>query len=770
MKKSINYSKRLFFILFISYVIIAMIPFLLILANWSQVTDIVTNQAEEASTSIVRQIRSQVDNRLHAITQVQSQIYSNQLTQTLMYSSVGFTGENILRAHDLIQEIQSYEIISNCSDMLWLYLNRLDIVLTGSTTATPQMLYTVYVDQDMPYEDFLACLQEEHTRNGLSTLLGSDKTRYAAFWCSLPKAQNGNPLGNIGVLVKESDFVGMLDTAHEVNDGMAYIFDTTGRLLFCSSKAEPLAEQIDPSHLSNMQQLEIGGKTYIAAKEISDGSSLVYLTLLPIENVLAPVLRMQRKMVLLVSITTVLMMAGALFVTWRNYRPLNTIIEQVDTIGSDIQSPHQGVLAYMESGVKHVVDQRQKLQELAQRSQQVMRSSFLTHLLNNVYDHDQQSFQQDCRQYGISMEKPLYCVLAIHVDSYDKYADPESGDKRGDVWLVMSDLIECLPDVQNIAAVANYERNTLCLILNFDYDEQPELQENIQSSAQWIKTVIEHEYSAVATVGIGSLEEGYALIHQSYLNALHALEYRVVQGVSSIINCKDISMASHHGQAYFDYSAETEARLEKHVRSGSYEETEAVLDAIFHENFVVHPIPVSLVRCLLFDMTSTVVRLINALNIQTELVPPDQDLIEYLSGGMTIELAQKRFKEIYWKLCEDVSSKKRSHNDELRVAVEEYIVEHYADENLSQQMIADQFGKSANYLSYFFREQTGEKMSSYISGIRISKARELLSETEMSVKDIAASTGFGSDLNFIRVFKKLVGETPGQYRKRMQGT
>ena len=40
----------------------------------------------------------------------------------------------------------------------------------------------------------------------------------------------------------------------------------------------------------------------------------------------------------------------------------------------------------------------------------------------------------------------------------------------------------------------------------------------------------------------------------------------------------------------------------------------------------------------------------------------------------------------------------------------------------------------------------------------------------MSVKDIAASTGFGSDLNFIRVFKKLVGETPGQYRKRMQGT
>ena len=56
----------------------------------------------------------------------------------------------------------------------------------------------------------------------------------------------------------------------------------------------------------------------------------------------------------------------------------------------------------------------------------------------------------------------------------------------------------------------------------------------------------------------------------------------------------------------------------------------------------------------------------------------------------------------------------------------EFIHQNYADENLSQQMIADQFGKSANYLSFFFREQTGEKMSSYISNLRIQKAMDKL--------------------------------------------
>ena len=60
-------------------------------------------------------------------------------------------------------------------------------------------------------------------------------------------------------------------------------------------------------------------------------------------------------------------------------------------------------------------------------------------------------------------------------------------------------------------------------------------------------------------------------------------------------------------------------------------------------------------------------------------------------------------------------------------------------------------------------------MSSYISNLRIQKAMELLRETDDSVKEIAAQTGFASDLSFIRAFKKQQNETPGQYRKNYQG-
>ena len=53
----------------------------------------------------------------------------------------------------------------------------------------------------------------------------------------------------------------------------------------------------------------------------------------------------------------------------------------------------------------------------------------------------------------------------------------------------------------------------------------------------------------------------------------------------------------------------------------------------------------------------------------------------------------------------------------------------------------------------------------YLNGVRIGKAKELLENTDLTVSEICAQTGFNSDQNFIRVFKKYVGMTPGQYRK-----
>jgi YesN/AraC family two-component response regulator len=98
--------------------------------------------------------------------------------------------------------------------------------------------------------------------------------------------------------------------------------------------------------------------------------------------------------------------------------------------------------------------------------------------------------------------------------------------------------------------------------------------------------------------------------------------------------------------------------------------------------------------------------------------------------------------------------------------VKGHIEEYYADPNLSLSQISDVFRLSPSYLSRLFKEELGEKFIDYVTQVRINHAKRFLEDTNNSIQDIALKVGYVNALTFIRVFKKLTGETPGSFRKK----
>ena len=92
------------------------------------------------------------------------------------------------------------------------------------------------------------------------------------------------------------------------------------------------------------------------------------------------------------------------------------------------------------------------------------------------------------------------------------------------------------------------------------------------------------------------------------------------------------------------------------------------------------------------------------------------------------------------------------------------IEENYADPNLSLSLLADQCKTTTSYLSRLFKESFGINFVDYLNQYRIEKAKELLLSTGKPIKEVASTTGFNSQQNFIRVFKKHTGTTPGQFK------
>ena len=96
----------------------------------------------------------------------------------------------------------------------------------------------------------------------------------------------------------------------------------------------------------------------------------------------------------------------------------------------------------------------------------------------------------------------------------------------------------------------------------------------------------------------------------------------------------------------------------------------------------------------------------------------------------------------------------------------EYIYEHHT-EQLSLARAARAVNMSTFYFCKMFKKVTGINFTDYLSRVRIEKAKNLLLNPNLRVSEIAFEVGFQSLTHFNRVFKKLLGQSPTEYRAQL---
>jgi len=96
--------------------------------------------------------------------------------------------------------------------------------------------------------------------------------------------------------------------------------------------------------------------------------------------------------------------------------------------------------------------------------------------------------------------------------------------------------------------------------------------------------------------------------------------------------------------------------------------------------------------------------------------------------------------------------------------VKAYILHNISDEALNCQAVAKHFYLNRDYLSRIFKAQTGVSFKSHIIKTRMSLACELLTNTRLSVSEIAMSCGYNHMAHFSKMFKQETALTPYEYR------
>ena len=110
-----------------------------------------------------------------------------------------------------------------------------------------------------------------------------------------------------------------------------------------------------------------------------------------------------------------------------------------------------------------------------------------------------------------------------------------------------------------------------------------------------------------------------------------------------------------------------------------------------------------------------------------------------------------------------IAEKKYVEARPIRIA-KRYISDNYY-KPLTLEIVSKEIGFNATYFSSMFKKETDMNFSEYLKKIRIDNAKNLLLNTENTVEDISYAVGYSDIKYFSRLFKKLTGVTPTEFRK-----
>lgn len=289
----------------------------------------------------------------------------------------------------------------------------------------------------------------------------------------------------------------------------------------------------------------------------------------------------------------------------------------------------------------------------------------------------------------------------------------------------------------------------------------------LQQWAEALQKAAASYLDVTVSVALSKQAEQWTAIPEAYREAEEALNYRVRLGNEAIIFSEDVVSGPVEGVSY---PLKMEQELLASIKSGYRLEAEEKLRE-FMQELVRPPFHYQEYQLSLFRILTEISGLLQAEGIPLrELVGSGAPLIEQMSALRTVEEMEEWFRhKLLTPVIRLLEERRSSRFQNISDAVIRMIHEDF-DIDLTLELCASRINYHPHYVSKVFRQETGVNFSEYLMKHRLERAKGWLTNTSMTVTEIAEKLKYTSPTNFIRYFRKIEGITPGQYRERNAGT
>ncbi len=288
---------------------------------------------------------------------------------------------------------------------------------------------------------------------------------------------------------------------------------------------------------------------------------------------------------------------------------------------------------------------------------------------------------------------------------------------------------------------------------DLSYEERIEIVER----ARILATKLEQRLDGRFRICIGRIHR-MGELEKSYREALRALR----DSRARVIHTDDVQQNGQYDEAFPE---ETEKRMFQMIEAG---DTEGML----HELTVFFD---WMVRCYPEDMNNIRLKVLEYIIWAERLAFEGgavnygfsyrKDYLDIAMGCRDYEELRKWFQEKMTDICHVIRNQREDRSDSVIKRAKSYI-----DGNYSRDISLDEVSREVNispyYFSKVFKEESGENFIEYVTRTRIEKAKEMLSHSNASIKEISIRCGYADPNYFSRIFKKQTDMTPREFKAK----
>ncbi|SCZ13045.1 Helix-turn-helix domain-containing protein [Paenibacillus polysaccharolyticus] len=459
------------------------------------------------------------------------------------------------------------------------------------------------------------------------------------------------------------------------------------------------------------------------------------------------------------------------YVTRRNYKPIQIIMNRIES--QQIKAFEQSgarmdemkmIDGVLENLINHMMDYDKKSRE----NVLMQRSKLFSALLQGEHVDNAAGQLYEVSPFDGAHAASRFIVVVGDINRYEKGFQEKftRGEQNTLKFALMNVLQELSRDteVQCWTEWISADRIAILFFSKEDGQQGQELSKQIRVVAEECKSWVEQNLRISLSFGIGPVAEGIEAIHQSFTAAEAVMQRKLL--MNGDVGEAEISELQHpllETYTYLQMIADFVKRFR--MSSGQWREQ---LEDIFKE-FERNKLPDDEIRSLIEAMLQMLSREVSMMSegLQKEL--SEENINNWLHAMEEAESLEDVKVLLFDSLTDlfrtyvavtETKSYKAMVNE-----MKNYIEEQFTNPDLSLKHLSDRFQISGKHASYLFKTEFNMKFVDFVTELRMKETEKLLLNTDHSLQDIALKVGYANGITLGRVFKRVTGITPGDYRR-----